>query len=61
MTEHERNTERAETIARMLGRYSTPAVAAEMANAHAMDHPAGHPFRVFWQDVSRAIRQEYEL
>lgn len=44
------------TAERMLKRYSTPAVAAEMAHWHAMDHNPGDCYRNYWLAVYGAIQ-----
>jgi hypothetical protein len=44
-----------ETARRMLSRYSSPKVAAEMAHFHAMDHPPGSTKRSYWQRVRDEI------
>ena len=46
-----------DTARRMLARYSSATVAADMAHWHAMDYPPGDPERVYWQLVGTLIRQ----
>lgn len=46
-----------DVAAGMLARYSSLAVAMEMAHWHAMDYPEGDPRRVRWQAVGRKIRE----
>jgi hypothetical protein len=45
------------TAERMLARYSTSGVAAEMAHWHAMDHPPGDTYRNYWMGVYGAIQR----
>lgn len=58
MTDDPKSNVITETAARMLARYRSVDVAAEMAWHHAMDYQPGHDFRLYWDTVRKEIRRQ---